>query len=255
MNIRFKKLEHVFFNGSQPRIALSGLDFSIQSGEFVALIGPSGCGKSTLLRLAGDLLKPTRGRIELDGQLPLEMRQNHQVAWMAQSPALLPWLTSRQNVALAQQFMPAARRPQISVSEMLERVGLSDSADAYPFTLSGGMQQRLALARLLALDARLWLMDEPFAALDEMTRERLTGELMELWQPLQPTVLWVTHNIYEAVRLADRVMVMTPAPGRIAGDYPVTLPRPRAENDPGFLNIVATVRAALAGVPVLRSVV
>jgi NitT/TauT family transport system ATP-binding protein len=173
------------------------------------------------------------------------MRKAHAIAWMAQSPALLPWLDARQNVALAQQFIPANGHNHLSPEEVLTRVGLNDVSHAYPFTLSGGMQQRLALARLLAMDARLWLMDEPFAALDEITRERLTAELLELWQPLQPTVLWVTHNIYEALRLADRVIVFTPAPGQIAADVSINLPRPRREDDPQFQQTLALVRSAL----------
>ena len=245
MDIRVETLTHVFTNGKPQRTALEEINFEVKTGQFVALIGPSGCGKSTLLRLAGDLLQPTCGTITLDGRKPAEMRAAHEIAWMAQSPALLPWLDARQNVALAQRFMPANRRPRLSVDQVLDRVGLSDAASAFPFSLSGGMQQRLALARLLALEAGLWLMDEPFAALDEITREHLTTELLDLWQPLHPTVLWVTHNIYEALRLADRILVFSPSPGRIAADLTIDFPRPRSEDNPQFQLTLAALRTAL----------
>lgn len=245
MKLQIQSVTKIFTNGAPQRTALADFTLSVDSGQFVALIGPSGCGKTTLLRLVGDLQQPTQGSIRLDGQTPAEMRQAHAIAWMAQSPALLPWLDARQNVALAQQFIPANGHPRLSVDEVLMRVGLNDVSQAYPFTLSGGMQQRLALARLLAMDARLWLMDEPFAALDEITRERLTAELLELWQPLHPTVLWVTHNIYEALRLADRVVVFTPSPGQIAADVTINFPRPRREDDPQFQQTLSVVRSAL----------
>jgi len=253
MNLQIESVTQIYTNGTPQRTALANFSLSIDSGQFVALIGPSGCGKTTLLRLIGDLQQPTQGSIRLDGQTPAEMRQGHAIAWMAQSPALLPWLDAHQNVALAQQFIPANGHPHLSVEEVLTRVGLNDVSHAYPFTLSGGMQQRLALARLLAMDARLWLMDEPFAALDEITREKLSAELLELWQPLHPTVLWVTHNIYEALRLADRVIVFTPSPGQIAADVTINLPRPRREADPQFQQTLAKVRSALAN-PVIRAV-
>ena len=246
MNIQVSSLSHTFVNGSPQRTALEDVSFNVQSGQFVALIGPSGCGKTTLLRLAADLLKPSQGTILLNGRTPQQARVAGEIAWMAQSPALLPWLTAAENVALAQKFSRTAHKPKISVAEALKRVGLEDVAAAYPFTLSGGMQQRLALARLLALDAGLWLMDEPFAALDEMTRERLTAELLALWQPLHPSVLWVTHNIYEALRLADRVLVFSPSPGRVIGDISISLPRPRSESQPEFQQLLAELRALMA---------
>jgi NitT/TauT family transport system ATP-binding protein len=245
MNLQINALTHTFTNGQPQRTALADFTLTVVTGQFVALIGPSGCGKTTLLRLVGDLLEPSHGSILLDGHKPAEMRKAHAIAWMAQSPALLPWLSAWQNVALAQQFIPTNGHPRLSVDDVLKRVGLQDVSQAYPFALSGGMQQRLALARLLAMDARLWLMDEPFAALDEITRERLTTELLDLWQPLHPTVLWVTHNIYEAMRLADRVIVFTNSPGRIAADIAVRLPRPRREADPEFQRMLALLRSAL----------
>ena len=210
----------------------------------MAVIGPSGCGKSTLLRLVANLLQPSTGRISAGGKSPAQASAERRIAWMSQSPALLPWRTARGNVALTAQFMPSGKA-RLTPEAALERVGLSDAADIYPFMLSGGMQQRLALARTLTLPADLWLMDEPFAALDELTRERLTGDLLELWRPYRATVLWVTHNLSEALRLADRVLVLSPRPARLIADVKVDLPRPREDDDPDFLTLRAQLRKAL----------
>lgn len=240
MEILLHALSHTFPN----RPALDDLNLRVPGGQFVAIVGPSGCGKSTLLRLVANLLTPTGGQIRLDGQTPEEAAADRKIAWMAQSPALLPWLTVRDNVALAGKFL-GGRASRLSAEEALSRVGLADFAGAYPFTLSGGMQQRLALARTLALPASLWLMDEPFAALDELTRERMAAELFDLWQPLHPTVLWVTHNLHEALRLADRVLVLTPRPARLAADLTIDLPRPREEGTQGWMAYLKQIRAAL----------
>lgn len=233
------------YPGKPPQPAVGGLSFEIPSGQFVALIGPSGCGKSTLLRLAAGLLKPGSGNLTLDGAAPETIAGQHRLAWMAQSPALLPWLNVEQNITLAQRFHPVGSQPRLNPAETLKRVGLSDAARAFPYQLSGGMQQRAALARTLSLEAELWLMDEPFAALDELTRERLAGELLDLWRPLRPTVLWVTHNIHEALRLADRVLVLSPRPARLALDLPIALPHPRREASPAFQQLLARLRAVL----------
>ena len=164
---------------------------------------------------------------------------------MAQQPALLPWLPAHDNIALASRFLPDGESPRMSPEKALERVHLSHVSSGYPFTFSGGMQQRLALARLLVINAPLWLMDEPFAALDEITREQLTRELAELWQPLQPTVLWVTHHIHEALRLADRVLLLSSSPGQVAADIPVELPRPRMDANGDFQRLVLSVHNQL----------
>lgn len=239
-NLRFT------YPGKPPQTALQGLSFEVPSGQFAALIGPSGCGKSTLLRLCAGLLEAREGRLELDGAPPAVAATAHRLAWMAQAPALLPWLTVAQNIRLAQRFQPAGSAPRLTPLEALAKVGLAEQAHAHPHTFSGGMQQRAALARTLSLEAGLWLMDEPFAALDELTRERLAQELFDLWRPLQPTVLWVTHNIYEALRLADRVIVLSARPAQVALDLPVDLPHPRRENDAAFQARLQQVRAALA---------
>lgn len=243
MNIQIQSLTHTF-PGRPPRPALEELNFSVPAGQFVAIVGPSGCGKSTLLRLVADLLQPTRGTIRLDELSPGQAVAARRIAWMAQAPALLPWLTARQNVALAGQFLPSGSA-RLSPEDALARVGLSDSARAYPFMLSGGMQQRLALARTLSLPADLWLMDEPFAALDELNRERLTAELVELWKPYRATVLWITHNLAEALRLADRVLVLSAGPARLAADLPIDLPRPRDETSPEFIRLLKQLRKTL----------
>ncbi len=243
MNISIQSLTHEF-PGKPPHLALDSLSLDIPTGQFTAIVGPSGCGKSTLLRLVADLLKPTRGQILLDGLSPAQAVAERRIAWMSQAPALLPWLTARSNVALASRLLPNGGA-RLSPEAALARVGLSDAAPSYPFMLSGGMQQRLALARTLSLPADLWLMDEPFAALDELNREHLTAELVDLWQPYRTTVLWVTHNLPEALRMADRVLVLSPGPARLVSDLPVELPRPRDETTAEFLALLKELRRAL----------
>lgn len=244
MNITLHDLSHQFVAGSKALPVLHAINLTIASGEFVAVVGPSGCGKSTLLRLLAHLLEPTAGSITVAGGSPATAVAQKRIAWMAQNPALLPWYTCRDNVALVQQINQANGQ---TPDELLDLVGIGDFAGAYPFTLSGGMQQRLALARVLAQGAAVWLMDEPFAALDELTRERLTGELLGLWRRQRPTVVWVTHHIYEAVRLADRVLVMSPRPATFLADITIPLPRPRSDAAPEFLAAVAEIRRAVAG--------
>jgi NitT/TauT family transport system ATP-binding protein len=165
---------------------------------------------------------------------------------MAQQSALLPWRTVLDNVRLPLQVNRQARQPPASPEELLQMVGLQDFADAYPSTLSGGMQQRVALARMLAIGASLWLMDEPFAALDELTRETLAGELLAIWRQFRPTVLWVTHHLNEAARLSDRMVILSPRPGHIRGTITIDLPRPRDDTTPEFQTIVREARQLLA---------
>lgn len=241
MQIKISALTHTF-PGSPPKTVLDTIETEINSGEFTALVGPSGCGKTTLLRLIADLLQPSSGEIRINGHTPAEIRTARQSAWMAQSPALLPWLSARQNVSLAVQF---AKKNGDAPEIALARVGLHDLNGEFPAQLSGGMQQRVALARLLVQNCPLWLMDEPFAALDEITRENLAGQLASIWAAQQPTVVWVTHNIYEAIRLADRVLVFSAAPGRIIADIAIRLPRPRNEADAEFQALLLEIRSAL----------
>ncbi len=227
-------------------LALDDVNLEIQSGEFIALIGQSGCGKSTLLRILASLVEASSGVVILDGLSPIQVASQKQVSWMAQKPALLPWRTVYANVALAQNINPQNSRTLMTPEELLALVGLDDFSSSHPFTLSGGMQQRVALARTLALGASVWLMDEPFTALDELTRESLTGEVLQLWQRFQPTVVWVTHSISEAVRMADHVLVMSPRPGKILAQHQIKLSRPRDDTAQLFQNLVRAIREDLA---------
>lgn len=206
--------------------ALSAVDLKIEQGEFVAVLGPSGCGKSTALKLAAGLLPATSGRISVAGR-PVA-GPSRQAGVVFQKPNLLPWKTVLNNVLLPARTlglpMAAAR---VRARELLELVGLGAFAEDYPFELSGGMQQRVGIARMLLHDPELLLMDEPFAALDALSREALTLELQRIWSQQRKSVLFITHSIQEAVFLADRVLVMSSRPGRIVEDKVIDLPRPR----------------------------
>ncbi len=242
MRVIVRDVVKTFTDNGDARAALASTTLTIESGEFICLIGPSGCGKSTLLRLIADQIAPTQGTITIDGSPPTEARSQKLIAWMAQDPALLPWKTVLDNVKLPQQVNRYHHHPAPEPQALLHLVGLEAYHNAYPHTLSGGMQQRVALARALATGAALWLMDEPFAALDELTRETLSDEVIELWREFQPTVLWVTHDIIEAVRLADRIVVMTPSPGRLREIVPVFEPHPRDTTKSAMIRIIRRVR-------------
>lgn len=244
MQISINSLSHQYYNGKVTH-ALEDITIEIQKKQFVALIGPSGCGKSTLIRLIANLISPSNGSIAIGRSEPQQAIENGLIAWMAQSPALLPWLTVEGNLQMATRFYKGDQKPKLSVKQVLDRVGLTEAADQHPFTLSGGMQQRLALARLLLQDAPIWLMDEPFAALDELTREKLTEELFSLWKDFSPTVLWITHNIHEAIKLSDRILIFSDKPGRIIADIPNQIPHPRQENDPTFQSLLSKLRSIL----------
>jgi NitT/TauT family transport system ATP-binding protein len=244
MKISISTLSHTFNNGTETK-AIDNISCEIGDSQFVAIIGPSGCGKSTLLRLMANLVSPTSGSIRYDDLNPSSAIQNGKIAWMSQSPALLPWLTVQKNLDLSNRLIKNDREFSLTRDQVLSRVGLSQAADQYPFMLSGGMQQRLALARLLIQNAPVWLMDEPFAALDEITRERLSEELFDLWKDFHPTVLWVTHNIYEAIKLADRILVFSPQPGRLIADVDNPLAYPRQENTASFQNLLKSLRHGL----------
>jgi len=206
--------------------ALTNLDFEIFDGEFVSVVGQSGCGKSTLLKLLAGLLPASAGTVELNDR-PL-CGPSPEAAVVFQSPVLLPWRTVLDNVLLPIEFRRLTRsRYRQSALELLDMVGLREFAQRYPFELSGGMQQRVALVRALVQDPRLLLMDEPFGALDAMTRELMNIELMRIWSRSRKTVLFITHSIAEAIFLSDRVIAMTPRPGRIADIVTIDLPRPR----------------------------
>jgi len=209
----------VFGHGRKSMTALENVSLEMSKGEFVCILGASGCGKSTLLSLVAGLDKPTSGTIEIADGRP---------AVMFQEPALLPWLTVRRNVELPLRLHKvAAQQRNETVNHLLSMVGLIDFADHRPHQLSGGMRQRCALARSLAQDSELLLMDEPFAALDALTRDQLHDDLNRIWQETGKTIIFVTHNVREAVRLGDRVVLMTPRPGRVARIWDVDIARPR----------------------------
>jgi len=244
------------FTGRQGTVvALEDVDLEVAPGEFVALIGPSGCGKSTLLRLIADLDTPTSGTCEVFGKPARRARIDQEYGIAFQQAGLLPWRTVTGNIELPLRLHGVAKAErQARVSELIELIGLGDFARSYPDQLSGGMQQRVAIARALAERPRLLLMDEPFGALDEMTRERMQNELVRICAETKAAVVFVTHSIPEAVFLADRVVVMSPRPGRIVQIVPVALgPGVRDDalrEDDLFFRAVAQVREALHGVPV-----
>ena len=215
-----------FRRSDGPLLALDGVSLDVEPGEIVALIGPNGSGKSTLLRAIAGLLTPDRGGVTLDGRPVTE--PDPAVGLVFQEPRLLPWRSVAANIAYPLELAgwPRARR-DARVSELLELVGLEGAAGARPSQLSGGMRQRVALARALALEPRVLLLDEPFSALDALTRERLNVELLDLWARTATTGIVVTHSIPEAIFLADRVIVLSARPGRVLADLPVPLPRPR----------------------------
>lgn len=245
MNITLSNVSKTF-NGKKTTLsALAPVDLEIASGEFICIIGPSGCGKSTLLRLVADQISPTSGEILLDKHSPAEARRRKAIGWMAQNPALLPWSTVLENIKLPQKLTSNQQRQAPDPQKLLDLMSLTEFAHTYPGELSGGMQQRVALARTLATGAPIWLMDEPFAALDQLTREILADEVLQLWEKSHPTVLWVTHNISEAVHLADRVIVLTKRPGQVKSIVTVQIPRPREETAPQTIALVKTLRKLL----------
>ncbi|MGA9279028.1 ABC transporter ATP-binding protein [Ilumatobacter sp.] len=233
-----------------PVDALAPTDLTIEAGEIMTLLGPSGCGKTTLLRLIAGLLPATTGTITVDGVDPSSARAEKRIGFVPQAPALLPWRTVRANASLLLDVnsghSPGA--PSHSVDELLDAVGLADFADARPHELSGGMQQRVGLVRAFALDAPLLLMDEPFAALDEITRTEMRHLLTRLREPHGATVVFVTHSISEAAFLSDRVAILSPRPGRISSLEAVDLARPRRpeiEDTAEFFDTTTRLRHAL----------
>jgi NitT/TauT family transport system ATP-binding protein len=241
----------VFEGASGRTVALEGIDLSVAPGEFVSLIGPSGCGKSTLLRLIGDLTAPTSGSITVNGKPARQARLDREYGIVFQAPVLFDWRTVQANVALPLEVKGMSRSERDDrVRATLELVELSDFGKHYPYQLSGGMQQRVSIARALALEPSILLMDEPFGALDEMTRERMNAEVQRIWQQTGTTVVFVTHSIPEAVFLSSRVVVMSPRPGRIAGIIDVDLPRPRNDDSretARYFELITDVRETLRG--------
>ena len=247
--IDVRSLSKTFTSQAGVTEALADVTLAIAAGELVSIIGPSGCGKSTLLRIIGDLAEPSAGSVCVRGKPPRQARLDRDYGIVFQTPVLYDWRTVIENVRLPMELAGRARAERLSrPSTLLRLVGLDGFHGHYPWQLSGGMQQRVAIARALALAPTILLMDEPFGALDEMTRERLNAELLEVRRETAATVLFVTHSIAEAVFLSTRVVVMTPRPGRIARIVDVDLPEPRGEGTralPRFFELVTAVRDAL----------
>jgi NitT/TauT family transport system ATP-binding protein len=230
--------------------ALREISIEIPEHEFVTLIGPSGCGKSTLLRIVGGLIPPTSGRVEIRGRSPSDAQRAKDIGFVFQQPALLPWRSVADNVELpfALNKQAGAERRLGSTEDLLTLVGLKQFAEAHPYQLSGGMQQRVAIARALIFDPSLLLMDEPFGALDEITREGMRYELLRIWSRARKTVVFVTHSIPEAIVLSDRILVMSKRPGEIREIIRIDLPRPRGEeieSSPEFIRYAARLRRLL----------
>src|SRR5712671_3354084 len=239
----------VFAGRAGATEALRDVSLAIEAQEFVSIIGPSGCGKSTLLRLVGDLAEPSTGIITVNGKLPRQARLDRDYGIVFQTPVLYDWRTVLENIRLPLEVVgrPRAEREE-RPRALLRLVGLEGFANHYPWQLSGGMQQRVAIARALSLNPSILLMDEPFGALDEITRERLNQELLQVCQETAATVLFVTHSIAEAVFLSTRIVVMSPRPGHIDRVVAVDLPHPRVDKTralPRFFELVTTVRQSL----------
>ena len=234
--LRVKGVTKVFGQHQARTVALQDVDLDVYAGEFVTVVGASGCGKSTLLNLVAGLEQPTSGELEVDGR----------VAFMFQEATLLPWLTARKNIELALRLhgVPRSERGD-RAQDLLETVRLGDKADKRPHELSGGMRQRVALARVLAQDTRIVLMDEPLGALDAMTRDHMHDEIERVWEKHKFCVLFVTHNMREAVRLADRVVLMTSSPGRVKLDERITIPRPRRIDSAEVAELASELTEAL----------
>jgi NitT/TauT family transport system ATP-binding protein len=247
--IEAKNLGLTFQTDDGPVTALSNIGLTIGKGEFVSFIGPSGCGKTTFLRVIADLEKPTEGTISVNGMTPEQAREKRAYGYVFQAAALYPWRTVERNIALPLEIIGLPRAEQAArIKRTMELVNLTGFEKKYPWQLSGGMQQRASIARALAFDADLLLMDEPFGALDEIVRDHLNEQLLELWSRTQKTICFVTHSIPEAVYLSTRIVVMSPRPGRVTDVIESTLPRERPldiRETPEFLAIAARVRDGL----------
>ncbi len=241
-----KGVGKTFGTGSESVEALRDINLTIDPGEFISLIGPSGCGKSTLLRLVGDLTGPTSGELSINGKPASQARSNRDYGIVFQKATLLDWRTVKKNVELPLEIMDI--EDSAAADEMLDLVQLGDFKEHYPWQLSGGMQQRVAIARALTFNPSLLLMDEPFGALDEMTREQMQQEVLRIWDETETTVVFVTHSIPEAVFLSTRIVVMSPRPGQISDVIETGLDHPRdveTRESPEYYRKVTEVREAL----------
>ena len=245
-----ENVDMIFGEGAADQVhALKEIDLQIEQNDFISLIGPSGCGKSTLLRVVGDLIQPTSGMATINGKSARQARLDQDYGIVFQAATLYDWRTVAKNVQLPLELMQFSHTEKDRRTQaMLELVELTDFAAHYPWQLSGGMQQRVAIARALSFEPSILLMDEPFGALDEMTRERLNLELLNIWRKTNTTVLFVTHSITEAVFLSTRVIVMSARPGRITADIAIDLPQPRnaeTRSNVRFFELETEVREAL----------
>lgn len=247
--IEYQKVGKTYRSRRGEIVALTDISFDIRPGEFVTVIGQSGCGKSTLLKMTAGVVKPTSGTIKVAGhriQGPAS-----ELGMVFQTPILLEWRTVIDNVLLPLEIMKVKDRASVAkAQELLELVGLAGFENSYPSELSGGMQQRVSISRALIIDPPLLLMDEPFGALDALTRDEMSAELLRVWNQTQKTILFVTHSIDEAVLLSDRVVVLTPRPGRIGLIVDINLPRPRTIDvryDPDFIEYTHLLRNTILG--------
>lgn len=248
--VEIRKASVVYQTADTPVHALADIDLNIHEGEFVSLIGPSGCGKTTLMRVIADLEQISAGQVLVNGVSPHEARLARAYGYVFQAPALFPWRNVLANVTLPLQIQGRNKSDAKTIAlEHLERVGLKGFENKYPWQLSGGMQQRVSIARALSFEPKILMMDEPFGALDEITRDRLNEQLQELWQRERRTVVFVTHSIAEAVYLSSKIVVMSPRPGRIVKVIDSTLPNERhlgLRDSPEFIALAHEVREALA---------
>jgi NitT/TauT family transport system ATP-binding protein len=245
--IEARDLSLTFATADGPVYALSKVDLAVADGEFVSFIGPSGCGKTTLLRVIADLERVSEGTITVNGMSPQEARLKRAYGYVFQAPALYPWRTVERNVGLPLEIMGLEAQAE-RIRRNLELVNLTGFDKKFPWQLSGGMQQRVSIARALAFDPKLLLMDEPFGALDEIVRDKLNQQLLELWDRTKKTVVFVTHSIPEAVFLSTKIVVMSPRPGRIIDVIEANFPRRRSldfRETPEFLKIAHRVREGL----------
>ena len=238
-----------FFTDRRSVTALSGIDLDVRRGELLTLLGPSGCGKSTLLRAVADLVSPSTGEVRVLGSTAETARRRRDIGFVFQDAALLPWRTALQNVTLPLEVADGAKhKGKATPSELLELVGLKGWEHSFPHELSGGMRQRVSIARALVSDPKILLMDEPFGALDEITRDRLNEELRRVWREIGTTILFVTHSIYEAAYLGQRVLMLAANPGRVKEIIPVRLPENRTldiRETPEFVELAAYLRRVL----------
>ena len=247
--VSVESVSQTYGTAAQGVHALRDVNITVAEGQFVSIVGPSGCGKSTLLRIIADLLTPTAGTTRIHGRSPREARERREIGMVFQSPVLYDWRSVRRNVELPLEVMGIPRSARRSrAEEMLRLVGLENFGRRYPWQLSGGMQQRASIARALVFDPVILLMDEPFGALDELSREHMNQELQRIWAETGKTVLFITHSIPEAVFLSDRIMVMSPRPGRVVAEIDVGLPRPRTQETrtaARYYELTTEVRRAL----------